>query len=473
MLMLKIKAVADLMRRYLSVFGAAWAIRHKIEDQAKLSHELAFLPANLELVETPLHPAPRWSMRCIVGLALIILVIVLVGQLDIVVSAKGKLLPDARVKLIQPALTGVVREILVKDGQRVEAGQLLMELDTRQADADADNALASRINSQLAIARSQALLNAQQKRQAPVVVLVDGAQTDDQQQAQHYAEGQYHEYLDKLASAEAELAKRTAELDNTNKEISKLEATAPLARQQAESYRALAKDRYVAQTDYLDKEQAALSQEHEMAALRSHAQQLLAAMVQQRAEIASITSQFRRAQFETLDKATQQLAQDSNNVAKTQTRQQLLSLKAPVSGTVQQLTVHTLGGVVTTAQQIMEIVPDDAILVEVNVENKDIGFVEAGQEAIVKVEAFPYTQYGYLNGKVVSVSNDAMQDKKLGLTFTARLKLDTDYIQINNKRVHLTPGMEVTAEIKTGQRSVAHYFLDPLMQTSQESLRER
>jgi hemolysin D len=123
----------------------------------------------------------------------------------------------------------------------------------------------------------------------------------------------------------------------------------------------------------------------------------------------------------------------------------------------------------------MEIVPDDAVEVEASIENKDVGFVNVGQDAIVKIEAFPYTRYGYLIGKITSVSNDAMQDRnrKLGLTFTARIRLPTNQMQINNKSINLTPGMEVTAEIRTGRRSVAGYFLDPLMQTTGESLRER
>ncbi len=121
----------------------------------------------------------------------------------------------------------------------------------------------------------------------------------------------------------------------------------------------------------------------------------------------------------------------------------------------------------------MEIVPDEAVEVEANIENRDIGFVKIGQSATVKIEAFPYTRYGYLTGTVISVSNDAVQDKKLGLTFVAHIRLPTNRILANGQWIHLTPGMEVTTEIKTGNRSVAHYFLDPVMQTVQESMRER
>ncbi|NMM04411.1 HlyD family type I secretion periplasmic adaptor subunit [Paraburkholderia sp. RP-4-7] len=470
---IRAQALGDLLRRYGAVFRAAWSIRHQLDIQLRLSHERAFLPANLELVETPVHPAPRWSMRIVVVLALLIILIAVFGQLDIVAVAKGKLLPDERVKVIQPAITGVVRRILVHDGQRVRSGQLLMELDPTQAAADSDKARSSRIDAALAAERSRTLLAAQSAGRPPAMASVDGASAEEQQEAQHFADGLYREYQDKLNSAQAELLKREAELDETRQEIARLAATAPLARQQADQYQSLAADKYVAKTDYLDKEQAALEKEHELAAQQSHAHELLEGITEQRADIASTTSQFRSTQLDALDKATQQLGQSRNDETKADTRQKLMSLTSPVDGTVQQLAIHTVGGVATAAQSLMEIVPDDAVEVEANIENKDIGFVKAGQVATIKIEAFPYTRYGYLTGKVIAVSNDAVQDKKLGLTFVAHVRLPTNRILANGQWINLTPGMEVTAEIKTGKRSVAHYFLDPVVQTSQESLRER
>ncbi|MFM0598156.1 HlyD family type I secretion periplasmic adaptor subunit [Paraburkholderia dilworthii] len=470
---IRAQALGDLLRRYGAVFRAGWSVRHQLDTQPRLTHERAFLPANLELIETPVHPAPWWAMRIIVVLAFVIVLIALFGQLDIVAVAKGKLLPGDRVKVIQPAITGVVRRILVQDGQRVGAGQLLMELDPTQAAADSDKAHASRVDAALAAERSRTLLQAQSSGQAPVMMQVDGALATQQQAAQHFAEGLYREYQDKLNSSQAELLKREAELDTTRQDIAKLAATAPLAREQANQFRSLAADKYVAQTDYLDKEQAALEKEHELTAQQSHARELQEGIAEQRADIASTTSQFRSTQLDSLDKATQQLEQSRNDETKADTRQKLMSLTAPVAGTVQQLAIHTVGGVATAAQSLMEIVPDDAVEVEANIENKDIGFVKAGQVATVKIEAFPYTRYGYLTGKVIAVSNDAVQDKKLGLTFVAHIRLPTNRILANGQWINLTPGMEVTAEIKTGKRSVAHYFLDPVMQTGQESMRER
>jgi hemolysin D len=469
----RFEAFAALCSRYAAAFRAAWTIRDQLDSPTRYRHELQFLPAQLELVETPIHPAPQWSMRIIVALAITITAIAAFGKLDIVATAKGKLAPDAHVKVIQPAITGVVRAIAVHDGERVVPGQMLMSLDTTQAAADADKARTAKVDAALAVARARTLLAVQKSGVAPVVPAVPGASPTELEQNQHYADGQYREYADKLLSAKTEWLKRQAELDSTRQEIAKLQATAPLARQQAENYKALVNDKYVANNDYLDKEQTALEQEHELAAQQAHAKELVAGMAEQQADIESITSQFRREQLDAYDKAQQQLEQNQDDETKANTRTQLLSLTAPVAGTVQQLAVHTVGGVVTTAQSLMEIVPDDTIEVEANIENKDVGFVEVGQTAIVKVETFPYTRYGYLTGKVVSVSNDAMQDRKLGLTFPARIRLPENRFRVGNRWVNLTPGMEVTVEVKTGKRSVAEYFLGPLVQTAEESMRER
>ncbi|WP_321955755.1 HlyD family type I secretion periplasmic adaptor subunit [Paraburkholderia bannensis] len=463
---MKLQALADLVKRYAAVWREVWQIRAQLKRPSRDADHLAFLPAELELVETPVHPAPRWTMRVLVALAVIALLIGILGRLDIVVTASGQFIPNARVKTIQPAITGVVREIGVKDGERVAAGQLLMKLDTTQAAADTDKARSSRLDAELAAARADALLTAQRDSKAPLVAKVDDASGARMQDAQRQAEGAWFEYRDQFEGEKAELAKREAQLESTRAEIAKLVATAPLARQQADAYRALVADKYVARNDYLDKEQSALDKEHELAAQRSHANELAAAIAEQRAQVEATASKFRRDQLDELEKATQQVTQSREDETKASTRQALMSLTAPVAGTVQQLAVHTLGGVVTTAQTLMEIVPDDALEVEARLQNRDVGFVQTGQRAAVKIEAFPYTRYGFLNGTITEVSNDAVQDKKLGLTFPVRIRLETNRIHVDNRWITLTPGMAVTADIRTGKRSVIGYFLDPLLQTA-------
>jgi hemolysin D len=174
-------------------------------------------------------------------------------------------------------------------------------------------------------------------------------------------------------------------------------------------------------------------------------------------------------------------------------------LRAPIDGTVQQLAVHTLGGVVTPAQQLMVIVPKESHLeVEAMVSNRDIGFVQAGQSAEIKIDTFDFTRYGLLQGKVLNVSQDAIvRDKPAApdktppstptsgalattsepqgqeLVYAARVSLDRTQMQVEDKLVNLTPGMAVTVEIKTNQRRLIEFLLSPLLRYKRESLRER
>jgi hemolysin D len=469
----KLAAIAVVLRRYGAVWRQSWRVRHELDAKTKLPVEVAFLPAHLEIVETPVHPAPQWAARICALLALLALLLAIVGRLDIVAVAPGKLVPNARVKVVQPAVTGVVRSILVHDGVRVQAGQLLMELDPTQAAADTDKATATRLDAQLTMARSQALLQAQSANSRPRVLTVTDAPEARQNQTQAFADGIYSEYRSKIDSLQAELAKREAELATTNADIARLTATAPLAQQQADDYRALSTDNYVARHDYLDKQESALAQKGELAARISHSHELQAGLAEQRSDIRTTMAAFRRAALDDLGKAEEVLSQASNDQTKAEVRQGFMRLLAPVSGTVQQLAVHTVGGVVTTAQPLLEIVPDDALEVEARLENKDIGFVEVGQAAIVKIDAFPYTRFGYLNGTVVDISNDAVSDKRNGLYFVVRVKIPGKQFRVERKWVNMTPGMEVQAEIRTGTRSVAEYFLSPLIATANQALRER
>ncbi len=463
----------ELMGRYAAVLRQSWSSRRETDLKKRLPVEVAFLPAHLEIVETPTHPAPRWSARIIGILGLSVVLLGVFGKLDVVAVAPGKLVPNARVKIVQPAITGVVRNIMVRDGMRVVAGQVLMDLDPTQAQADTSKATATRLDAELTVARAQAVLEAVSKQARPRVGVVPDAPADRQSQTQQFADGLYSEFHAKIASLSNELFKRQAELTTTKEEVSKLQQTAPLARQQAENYKSLSTGNYVARNDYLDKEQNAIAQEQELAAQISHSHELEAGIREQQSDIDTTTATFRREQLDDVGKAQEVLSQASNDQTKAEVRQALMRLSAPVSGTVQNLAVHTVGGVVTTAQSLLEIVPDDSLEVEAHLENKDIGFVEVGQPAIVKIDAFPYTRFGYLHGTVADVSKDAVSDRRAGLYFIVRIRLPGRQFRVQNKWVNLTPGMEVKAEIQTGTRKVAEYFLSPLLTTASESLRER
>ncbi|EGQ8693186.1 HlyD family type I secretion periplasmic adaptor subunit, partial [Vibrio parahaemolyticus] len=161
-------------------------------------------------------------------------------------------------------------------------------------------------------------------------------------------------------------------------------------------------------------------------------------------------------------------------VEKNKERQQASIIRAPVSGKVQQIKVHTEGGVVTTAETLMVVVPNNDLLeVTASVQNKDIGFIQIGQSVIIKVESFPYTRYGYLTGKVKNINLDAIEDPKFGLVFNVIVSLEDNYLSTKHNKLPLSSGMSVTAEINTGMRSIISYLLSPLEESVTESLHER
>jgi hemolysin D len=229
----RLSALAELFKRYGAVLNAAWRARHELDTEPRLAHELAFLPAHLELVETPVHPAPKWAIRALLAFAGLALLWSIFGKLDIVATAKGKLVPNARVKIVQPLDTGIVRRILVQDGQRVKAGQSLIELDVTQAQADVAKTRAARVDAQLTIARTTAVLAAEKDNTFPKMAPIPDAPVERYAEVQRFANGQFSEYRQKIDEMNAELAKRMAELDTARRQVDKLSQTAPLARERA------------------------------------------------------------------------------------------------------------------------------------------------------------------------------------------------------------------------------------------------
>lgn len=196
-----------------------------------------------------------------------------------------------------------------------------------------------------------------------------------------------------------------------------------------------------------------------------------ASLVQSRARA---EEEFDRDRFNELVAAEGRMETLTQDLAKAERRDGERSITAPVDGTVQQLALHTIGGVVQPAQELMVIVPDDSGLeIEATILNKDIGFVEEGQDATIKLEAFPFTRYGTLDGKVATVSRDAVQDEKRGLLFTARIAVPDARLQVDGKLLPLLPGMLASVEIKTGSRTLMEYVLSPVMTATDEAGRER
>lgn len=469
-------ATRDLIGRYASVFQAAWGMRTALDTPSRLSHETAFQPAALALRDTPIHPAPRWAMGLIVGLLTLAVAWASLGKVDVMATAQGKIVPHGEVKTIQSQDTAVVTAIHVTDGQAVKKGDVLVDLDATDATNNATEAASALASQRDEAARGRALLEAIDSNRAPSLQASPEMDSADLTVQRRVLAGEYGDYLSTTQEMDADIAQASASLRETAAEISKLEGTLPIEETKENDYAKLIIPGYVGLHDYYNEKQAVIQMKQDLAEQKAKLIETQATLDAARRKRDAYIAQTRRTWLEKIQDDETKAASSASDLAKARNHSRLMHLTAPVDGTVQQLTIHTIGGVVSPAQAVMTIVPvENQLLVEASIDNQDIGFIKDGQAAEVKVEAFPYTRYGVLHGTVVQVSNDAKQDDgdKKKWVFTTQVALPTDSMLIEDRLVHLTPGMAVTAEIKTGRRRIISYLLSPLIQHASESLHER
>lgn len=450
----RLQAYRELLARYARTWAFFWDRRSELSTGMFRAEEAEFLPAVLAVQESP----PSRTLRGIAWLLVLLLATALAwaifGHMDIIVSASGKVIPSDRSKTIASVETGSVIQLLVREGQAVRAGDVLLQLDTSALDADRDRALGEKNEATLALARSQALLQALHQGQAPALPGLQalnrqyGATLDTSrwQAATVHVQAQYQDYA----------ARRKKLTDDIRHYATALS----LAAAQAASYQALAATSDVSHDAWLDKERTRL--------------QLQAQLQEAHNQRDALAADISRTALDQIAEARRIASTSTQDALRATSTSRLLTLKAPVDGTVQQLAVHTLGGVVPAAQPIMQIVPSSGPLeVEAFIDNKDKGFVHPGQSAAVKVDAFDFTKYGTLPGQVTHISQDAIPDEKRGLIYAIKVLPGSTVLEVNGKPTPITAGMSVNVEIKTGERRVIEYVLSPLLRHSHEAFRER
>ncbi len=468
---------SELLGRYLAVFKAAWSMRKELAGPKRLLDEAAFLPAALSLQDTPVHPAPRRLAFMLMALFGIALAWACIGEVDIVAVAPGRIVVSERTKLIQPLQNSVVQQVLVKDGDHVVAGQPLIALDPTAATADKASVLEQFKAAQSEALRSRALLAALQGQPAAIGAFTQslprGWSDAEVQAARAQVDAEWSDIQAKLAKLDAELGRRQAETETVRAMMAKLEATLPLSRQREDDFRQLAAQGFMASHAGQDRTRERIELERDLATQRARLLETQAIHRESENARTAYLAETRRALHERQTKADLTRAQAAQEQAKADQREKLTTLTAPVAGTVQQLAVHTTGGVVTEAQVLMVIVPDGAeVTAEVTLENKDIGFVRVGQAAEIKLETFNFTRYGTVKATVSQITADAINDEKRGALFPITLELKQNHINIEGRPIKISPGMNVTAKIITNKRKIAEYFSSPLHRYSSEGLRE-
>jgi len=455
--------------------------------------ELAFLPAALEIVETPPSPIGRAIVYTLVAVFTAAIAWASIGTVDIVAMAPGKIIPSGRTKTIQPFETGVVRAIHVRDGQSVKTGDVLIELDPTMNAAELGHLKSDLVGSQLEAARLYAALSQDDPLGAfkpPADALGPLIEMQRRLLASQVAEQKA-----KLASTDGQIAQKEAERATIKASIDKLKATIQPLQERVDIRRIMFSKELGSKLIYLQELQDLVGQQKEVLVQESRLSESDSAIAALQEARSKTVAEYEHGLLDDLAKAEQKAVGLAQDVIKAEQRTSLQKLTAPVDGVVQQLAVHTIAGVVTPAQQLMVIVPAESQLeIEAMISNRDVGFVEAGQEAAIKIDTFNFTRYGLLHGTVLTVSNDAIQrdrpqdkqpdkpqtaeagssePKGQELVYAARVSLDRARMQVEDKTVNLSPGMAVTVEIKTGSRSILSYLLSPLVRYKHDSLRER
>jgi len=458
------------------------------------TEETEFLPAAVEIMETPPKPAGRLIAALLMLFFFIALLWACIGSVDIIATAQGKIVPTGRTKVIQPLESGVVHAIRVQDGQKVKTGDVLIEIDTTVSAAERDRLKNDYTQAMLDAARLKAALELDGDPDAKFVP-PEGA-TDAQIALQKtLLTNQVDEIRAKLSDLDHQIAQNTGNRDAVKSTINKLTQSMPYLRKRAEARKSLLDKGYGSKLDYLTIEQDLIEHQQELQVQKGRLAEANGAIDAHKQQRLQAEDEYRHTTLKDLAEAEQKSTSLHEQLVQAAQKYRLQTLTAPVDGTVQQLAIHTEGGVVTPAQVLMSIVPEDSHLeIEAMVSNKDIGFVHAGEDAEIKIDTFNFTRYGLLHGKVQSVSQDAIvREKPQGasgekqragdesdssepqgqeLVYSARVSLGQTQMQIDDRLVNLGPGMAVTVEIKTGSRHIIEYLLSPLMRHKQQAMRE-
>lgn len=460
------------IRNHLGVVRQTLEKQRKAErPPEKKGFELEFLPGYLEILERPPSRVGRFFGLTIMVLCALALIWATFGRIDVIASAPGKIIVSQYSKVVQAAEPGEVSSILVRNGQSVARDDVLIQLNPTAARAEVERLRIQVELSTLEVARLAALLtdNPPRKFDPPENVAPDKLATVRERLAGTYLEQQGEE-----KTFAAQLAHNEVQQDAAKRDIDELGLLLANVRERYEGRKRLSDGGHLPHAQLLEFEELLLTRQRELLAKKSELKVLVAQHDTLESERLQRHAERRRTLMEQLDAERRKLVDLRQEYIKAEEKSRYLTIHAPVDGVVQQLATHTLGGVVTAGQELMMIVPDDTALeAEVNVLNKDAGFVRAEQPVELKIESFPYTRYGTVKGKVLHVSRDSIADENLGLVYPARIQMSAHTILVDGKEVPLSAGMQVTAEVKIGSRRVIDYLLSPLMDYQHNALRER
>jgi HlyD family secretion protein len=421
-----------------------------------------------------------WALS---GLFVALLLWSMLAHIDIVAVAEGRLVPQTYVKIVQPADGGIVRELLVVEGQTVRQGDVLIRLDRTLASADQQSVASQLALKRLEIRRIDAQLAGRPLESEP--------SDDPTLVSQVRLDGLAREraYLDQVAQEEAARNQFAAELAASRETLAKLERTLPSYARSAAAYERLASEKLIGTLDAEAKQREALEHEQDFRAQSAHVSSLESSLQAQERKLAQLKSAYRSTLLSERSQRVGEVNQLAQDLRKQGFREELLELRAPQAGVVKDLATTTLGAVVQPGGVLLTLVPqNEPLRAEVYVRNEDVGFVREGQSVRLKVAAYPFTKYGLLEGTVRTLAADASvlngqnasrtRDPNLAAreessVFKAIVELHAQQLRTNDLHLPIMAGMIVQAEINEGSRTVLEYLLSPVRRVANEAAGER
>jgi hemolysin D len=445
--------------------------RVKIKNIEKFqSKEAEFLPAALEIVESPPSYGSRTVLWTFFSLAVIGLLWVTFGSVDEVAIAPGKVIPNGYVRVLQAEDKGIIKKIHVVDGQKVQKGDLLLELDTTFSAADLAKVKREAVHASLEVER----LTAEKENRPFLPRKVPEADEKDIQAQTALYHSRNFEYQTRIEEARHTVEQYQQNLQSARVEKNKLTKLHQLAEEKEHKLEQLVNENAISKFTLLDQQGKREEVERNLEEQESIIRAQESLLSKSQASLARVLAEKNVDVDTKLVDARQKLFYSTEALKKAEEKNRLSTIVAPDDGYVSNLAVHSIGGIVTPAQVLLEVVPNKVSLeVEAWVANKDIGFIQKGQPAELKIESFNFQKYGTVPAVVVNISPNAVEDREKGNVYRVLLQMDRDYVVVNNQETRLNSGMMVSAEIKTRQKQIYEFFLEPFKKYQSESLRER
>ena len=487
-------------RRLLARGRDVRALTKAMRTMVSTRENQQFLPAHLEILDTPPSPFAMlftWTICAMFAAALLWSVL---ARLDIYAVATARIELSGRSKVVQPFETSRVLRVHVRNGDQVKAGAPLIDLDPTEAKAVLTASAGEFGSLEAQMARREATIKAINEGRKFVEPRFPDAVSEPIRLRETAAmSADLAQYFAGRSALEAQVAEKVATQQRLTSTIAARQRLVSVLRERADMRQTLVNHAAGTRASVIDAMQQVEQTSADLAQDQGQFKEAQFAAQSIDRRIEQLTSETLAKQAQMLAEASQRRDSIRQDVVKANLRLDRMQLRAPIDGTVQQLAATTIGQVVTAGQALLVIVPATGpIEIEAMVLNQDIGFVTIGQEAVVKIDAFPFTRYGTVEGKVVDVSRDAVDQRESAdsgdaisltrsrsisaatgtpstqnLVFPVTIKVEKNNIESDGKPVVLTPGMTASVEIHTGNRRVIDYVLSPIFETTSGAGHER